>query len=143
MKKLFFVVIFSVVFTNSLFAVRKYTKVTIAGESAKMFNDENCYTDYREMYYDGSFFNDNFYYKYDCFVENMTTDEINYYSKKDFTTSKVEFKNRTEFFIFTRNDGAKKITFYKSETYKHIKSKFIRKTIAEAVVALGSRPDAY
>ena len=143
MKKLLFIIIFSIVFTNSLFAVRKYTKVTINGESAKMCNDEDCYTDYRKLYYDGTFYNGVYHYKYDCIVESMNYEEIEYYSKKTFTTSKVEFKNRTEFFMFTRNDGAKKITFYKSEIYDQIVARKIASAGAAFLAGSSERPQSY
>ncbi|MBO7713885.1 MAG: hypothetical protein J6S85_09975 [Methanobrevibacter sp.] len=107
MKKIITIITLLLVLASSVFAGdagRKYTKVTINGESAKVYTDDKVETEFEEMKKTIFVYNGKSYYKYEYESEPITKGEYDYYSKKG-TWTKVVFKDRVEFFWCTKNFG--------------------------------------
>lgn len=138
MKKIVLVVTLLVALVGSAFAGeagRKYTKATIEGESAKIYNDDKTYQDYLDMQFATFVFEDNEYDKYTSYARYMTEGEIEYYNKKAYPTSKVVFRDRVEFFIISDAVSGIKITMYISDMYQYA----ILDNVADLCGNLGKR----
>lgn len=107
MKRFIVTILSLTVLVGSVFAKdagRKYTKATINGEAAKIYTDDKVEADFKEMFEATFVYNSEVYYRYEVEKEPITKGEYDYYSKRGIW-SKVEFKDRVEFFWCTRNFG--------------------------------------
>lgn len=123
MKRFIVTILALTILVGSVFAKdagRKYTKATINGESAKIYTDDKVEADFNTMKDSCFEMEGEFYYKYEMTSNPITRDEWDFYSKRG-TWSKVEFKDRVEFFWCTRNFGpvGMKYTFITSELYTY------------------------